>query len=131
MSSETSDPLSPAFLDALRLIVGVAGLVTDEDTCRAHHTDWMGRTRGNALALVKPASTAEVAAVLGLCAREGIRVVPQGGLTGLSGGALPAGDGNEILLSLARMNHILAIDPIGCTMTVEAGVVLGAIQLAA
>jgi len=80
---------------------------------------------------VRPATTEEVSAVVKLCAAEAVAVVPQGGNTGMSGGATPQEDGREIVLSLTRMNRILEIDKVGYTMTVEAGVVLKTIQDAA
>jgi FAD/FMN-containing dehydrogenase len=81
--------------------------------------------------VVRPGSTSEVAAVVALCAREGVAVVPQGGNTGLVGGAVPTGAQREIVLSLARMNRIRSIDALNDTITVEAGCVLAAVQKAA
>src|SRR6185503_17682921 len=86
---------------------------------------------GSALAIVRPATTEEVSAVVKLCAAEGVAIVPQGGNTGMSGGGTPHEDGREIVLSLTRMNRILDVDTVGYTMTVEAGVVLKTIQEAA
>src|SRR6185369_17072849 len=91
-------------------------------------TDWRENYLGAALAIVRPGSTEEVAAVVKLCAAESVAIVPQGGNTGMSGGATPQEDGREIVLSLTRMNRILDIDRVGYTMTVEAGVVLKIIQ---
>jgi FAD/FMN-containing dehydrogenase len=81
--------------------------------------------------VLRPASTAEVAGLVGLCAREGIAVVPQGGNTGLCGGSVPTGARPEVVISLSRMNRIRAIDALNDTMTVEAGCVLAALQSAA
>ncbi|MFN2645731.1 MAG: FAD-binding oxidoreductase, partial [Burkholderiales bacterium] len=75
--------------------------------------------------------TAEVAAVVRLCAEEGMAIVPQGGNTGLSGGSVPTGAGRELVLALGRMNRIRAIDRLNDTMTVEAGCVLANVQRAA
>ncbi len=116
------------FTDKLRSIVGERGLVTDEPGKHPYLTDWRDNYLGTALAVVRPASTEEVAAVVKLCAAEKVAVVPQGGNTGMVGGGTPHENGREIVLSLNRMNRIVEIDPIGYTMTVEAGVVLKTIQ---
>ena len=78
--------------------------------------------------MVRPATTEEVAAVVKLCVAEKVAIVPQGGNTGMMGGGTPHQQGREIVLSLNRMNRIVEVDPIGYTMTVEAGVVLKTIQ---
>ncbi len=120
-----------SFVEKLRAIVGDKGLITDEPGQHPYLTDWRENYLGKALAIVRPGSTEEVAAVVKLCAAEGVAVVPQGGNTGMSGGATPQEDGREIVLSLTRMNRILEIDKIGYSMTVEAGVILKTIQEAA
>ena len=120
-----------AFLDKLAAIVGERGLVTDPQGKHPYLTDWRDNYLGAALAVVRPASTEEVAAVVRLCAAEKVAIVPQGGNTGMAGGGTPDQSGREIVLSLNRMNRILEVDPIGYTMTVEAGVVLETIQEAA
>ena len=117
-----------AFLDKLVAIVGERGLVTDPQGKHPYLTDWRDNYLGAALAVVRPASTEEVAAVVKLCAAETVAIVPQGGNTGMAGGGTPDQSGREIVLSLTRMNRILEVDPIGYTMTVEAGVVLETIQ---
>ncbi len=119
------------FIASLRSIVGDRGLITDEKDKHPFLTDWRENYLGKALAIVRPATTEEVSAVVKLCAAEGVAIVPQGGNTGMSGGATPQEDGREIVLSLTRMNRILEIDKVGYTMTVEAGVVLKTIQEAA
>ncbi|MAU96126.1 MAG: FAD-binding oxidoreductase [Fulvimarina sp.] len=95
---------------------------------RAWH-DWSGAPPVRPLAWIRPRSTEEVAAVLTLCSEAGIGVVPQGGLTGLAGGAHPVA--GAVALSLERMNRIEEIDPAMATMTVGSGVVLQAAQSAA
>ena len=115
-------------VDKLRGIVGERGLVTDEAGKHPYLTDWRENYLGAALAVVRPATTEEVAAIVRLCAAEKVAVVPQGGNTGMMGGGTPHPQGREIVLSLNRMNRILDVDPIGYTMTVEAGVVLRTIQ---
>ena len=120
-----------SFVEKLRSIVGERGLILDDQAKHPFLTDWRENYLGQALAIVRPASTEEVAAVVKLCAAEKVAIVPQGGNTGMSGGATPQEDSREIVLSLTRMNRILEIDKVGYTMTVEAGVVLKTIQDAA
>ena len=111
-----------AFVDKLRDIVGERGLITDEQGKHPYLTDWRENYLGAALAVVRPATTEEVAAVVKLCIAEQVAIVPQGGNTGMMGGGTPHQQGREIVLSLNRMNRIIEVDPIGYTMTVEAGV---------
>ncbi|HZP98231.1 MAG TPA: FAD-binding oxidoreductase [Reyranella sp.] len=117
-----------SFVDRLRSIVGEKGLILDDQGKHPYLTDWRENYLGKALAVVRPASTEEVAGVVELCAAEKVAIVPQGGNTGMAGGGAPHEDGHEIVLSLTRMNRILEVDPIGYTMTVEAGVILKTIQ---
>jgi FAD/FMN-containing dehydrogenase len=116
------------FIQKLAAIVGDRGLIVDAAGKHPYLTDWRENFLGTALAVVRPATTEEVAAVVGLCAAEKVAVVPQGGNTGLVGGGTPDEDGREIVLSLNRMNRIVDIDPIGYSMTVEAGCILKTIQ---
>src|SRR6266851_2608395 len=115
-------------LDKLRTIVGERGLITDVQGQHPYLTDWRDNYLGAALAVVRPATTEEVAAVVKLCAAEEVAIVPQGGNTGMVGGGTPHENGHEIVLSLNRMNRIVEVDEIGYSMTVEAGVVLKTIQ---
>jgi FAD/FMN-containing dehydrogenase len=117
-----------SLIDRLRAIVGDRGLITDEQGKHPYLTDWRDNYLGAAFAVVRPASTEEVASVVKLCAAEKVAIVPQGGNTGMAGGGTPHEAGREIVLSLTRMNRILDVDPIGYTMTVEAGVILKTIQ---
>ena len=94
-------------------------------------TDWRGQWRGAALAVALPATTAEVSAVVTWCRKNGVPIVPQGGNTGLSGGAAPDTSGEALVLSLTRLNKIRAIDPANNTITVEAGCILAHVQQAA
>ena len=116
------------FVAQLRGIVGDKGLILDEPGKHPFLTDWRENYLGAALAVVRPATTEEVAAVVQLCVAEKVAVVPQGGNTGMMGGGTPHQQGREIVLSLNRMNRIIEVDAIGYTMTVEAGVVLKTIQ---
>ncbi len=122
--------MTAALLDTLRQTVGAAHVLTEGDLA-AWEQDWRRRERGRALAVVRPAGTAEVAAVLRACAAAGAPVVPQGGNTGLSVGSTPDASGAQVVLSLARMSQVRAIDPDNLTITVEAGCILQAVQQAA
>ena len=122
--------MSRAVLDALRAAVGAAQVLTEGDLS-AWELDWRKRFRGRALAVVRPADTAQVAAVLQACAAHGVAVVPQGGNTGLVGGGVPDTSGTQVLLSLTRLNRVRAIDRVNLTLTAEAGCVLQAVQQAA
>ena len=116
------------FIEKLQAIVGDKGLVLDTQEMRPYLSDWRENYLGAALAIVRPASTEEVSEVVKLCAAEKVAICPQGGNTGMSGGATPQEVGLEIVLSLTRMNRILEIDKVGYSMTVEAGVILKTIQ---
>jgi len=112
-------------------IVGARNVLTAPEDTKPYFTDWRRQYSAEAECVVRPASASEVSAVIALCAREEIAVVPQGGNTGLVGGSVPTGECREIVLSLARMNRIRAIDVLNDTATVEAGCVLAAVQRAA
>ena len=99
-----------------------ASVVTDADELAAVSIDWMKKYQGHAALLLRPVTTAEVAAVLRYCNERSLAVVPQGGNTGLVGGGVPLFD--EIVLSLARMNRVVAMDEVSGIVTVEAGCVL-------
>lgn len=118
----------------LRGIVGEKWLITDPAEMEPWLSDWRQRRRGRALAVVQPASTQEVAAVVALCAAERQPVFPVGGNTGLCFGAVPESDRGDkpgIVLSLRRLNQIRAIDRATGIATVDAGVVLGELHGAA
>jgi FAD/FMN-containing dehydrogenase len=115
---------------ALAAVVG-ADQVLAEGDLSAWEQDWRRRWRGHALAVVRPGSTAEVAAVVKVCAAHGVSLVPQGGNTGLVGGGVPDTSGTQVLLSLQRMNRVLAVDSANLAITAEAGCVLQAVQEAA
>jgi FAD/FMN-containing dehydrogenase len=112
-------------------IVGAANVLSVPEDTKPYYTDWRRQYHAAAECVVRPGSTAEVAAVVALCGREGAAIVPQGGNTGLVGGSVPTGTRREVVISLSRMNRIRAIDPLNDTATVEAGCVLAAIQEAA
>ena len=118
----------PSFLlDNLRQIVGDAHVLTEGDLT-AWEQDWRRRARGKARAVVRPAATAEVAAVVRACAEAGVPIVPQGGNTGLAVGSIPDASGTQIVLSLSRMAAVRSVDADNLTMTVEAGCVLQNLQ---
>ena len=118
-------------IEKLRDIVGAANVLTAAHDTRPYFTDWRRQYSASAEAVVRPASTAEVAAVVKLCAEAGAAIVPQGGNTGLSGGSVPTGHAREIVIALARVNRVRELDPLNDTITVEAGCVLATIQRAA
>ncbi|WP_431855169.1 FAD-binding oxidoreductase [Azospirillum sp.] len=120
-----------ALLDRIRSIVGPNGLITEPADMAPYLAEWRGRFKGDSPAVVRPASTDEVAAVVKACAEAGQPIVPQGGNTSLVGGSIPYEAGTEIVLSLSRMNRIRDLDPLNYTMTAEAGVVLKTAQEAA
>lgn len=94
-------------------------------------TDWRKLWSGRALGVALPETPQDVAALVRWCAAANVPVVPQGGNTGMSGGATPSLDGRSIVLSTARLNRIRAVDTINDTITVDAGVVLATVQEAA
>ncbi len=120
--------LPPALHDRLAAILGPRGLLTDAADIAPHLADWRGLYQGAALAVARPATTEEVAAVIRLCAETGTPVVPQGGNTSMVGGATPDETGRHLVLSLQRMNRLRALDAADMTMTVDAGMVLKTAQ---
>jgi len=117
-------------LTELRAIVGDTAVLTDGDLS-AWEVDWRKRVRGRALAVVRPASTAEVAAVVKACAAHATPVVTQGGNTGLVGGSVPDASGRQVVLSTARLNRIRSVDGANLALVAEAGCVLQRVQEAA
>ncbi len=124
-------PKAAALLPAIRSIVGDRGLLTEPADTAAYEQDWRKLYTGRTAAVIRPADTAEVAAVVQLAARSGVPLVPQGGNTSMVGGATPMEDGSELILSLSRLNKVREIDSLDMTMTIEAGVTLKAAQNAA
>ena len=120
--------LPPALHDRLAAILGPRGLLTDAADIAPHLADWRGLYQGAALAVARPATTEDVAAVIRLCAETGTPVVPQGGNTSMVGGATPDETGRHLVLSLSRMNRLRALDAADMTMTVDAGMVLKTAQ---
>ena len=122
---------SETFLGEARVLLGERGLTRDPDLMRPWLTDWRGRYSGAALALASPASTEELAALVRLCASQNVPIVPQGGNSGMSGGATPDSSGEALLLSLRRMNTIRRLDVDAREAVCEAGVILQSLHEAA
>ncbi|MGP0058276.1 MAG: FAD-binding oxidoreductase [Beijerinckiaceae bacterium] len=128
----TRDPSASAsrleILPRLAAIVGPKNLITDAADMSAYLVEPRGLFKGKALCVVRPGTSAEVAAIVALCDETGTRLVPQGGNTGLVGGQVPYERGDEIVLSLLRLNRLREIDPFSNTMIVEAGMTLAQVQ---
>src|SRR6478609_4499399 len=108
--------VTPAVREAIRAIVGDKGLIEDK---QPFVTDWRRTRSGTASLVVRPGTVEEVSKVVKLCFDNGIAIVPQAGNTGLMGGATPWPNHSGIVLSVGRMNHVLSVDPVGYSMTVE------------
>ncbi len=127
----SADPPTAAALDRIKAAVGAKGWVEDPDELEPWLKEPRGLYVGKCALMVRPETTVQVAEVIEICNAQGIAVVPQGGNTGLCGGATPNPNGREILLNLGRMKKIRDIDPLNYTITVEAGCILADIQDAA
>jgi len=124
-----SEGVELAVLDDLRSVVGDAHVLTDAASRAPHEVDWTGRFRGSTPAVVRPGSTAEVAAIVHLCRRERVAIVPQGGNTGMVGGGVPLA--GEVVVDLRRLDDIGPVDVAARQVTVGAGVTIEALQHAA
>ncbi len=120
-----------AALAEIAAIVGPRGLLTGPEDTAAYVEDWRRLYRGATLGVARPANTADLAAVMRVCHAAGVAVVPQGGNTSMVGGATPSADGQQLIISLSRMQAIRAVDPVDLTLTLEAGATLRAAQDAA
>jgi FAD/FMN-containing dehydrogenase len=124
-------PVPPEVVERLKAVVGASGFLDDPADmapyCRSWRDDWVGHVP----IVLRPKSTDEVAALVRICAEAGVGIVPQGGNTGLTGGGQPHPDLSEVIVSTSRLNRIRSLDTVNDTITVEAGVVLKAIQEAA
>ena len=118
-------------IEQLAAIVGAGNVLTAADDMAPHLVDWRRRYHGAARCVVRPASTEEVSAVVRVCARAGMAMVPQGGNTSHCGASIPDLSGEAVLISLSRLNKIRALDVANNTITVDAGCVLQTIQDAA
>jgi FAD/FMN-containing dehydrogenase len=119
------------FLDALQALIGSPHVLRAEADCAPFVTDWRKRYHGSALAVALPGDTAQVAAVVQLCALHGVAIVPQGGNTGLVGGATPDASATQLVLNTRRLDRIRNVDPSNNTLIAEAGCVLAKVQQAA
>ncbi|MDS9469819.1 FAD-binding oxidoreductase [Paracoccus sp. MBLB3053] len=118
------DHANDELIRKLTTALGKSGVLTDPADRMAYESDWRGRYAGNAICVILPRSTQEVAQAVALCAAAGASIVPQGGRTGLVGGAIPLA--GEVVFSLERISALRSIDPLGMTMAVDAGMTLGA-----
>lgn len=122
----------PDLIDELHNTLGAGGVLTQAADVAAYVEDWRGRYRGPVAAVVLPGSTEQVSAIVRICSRHGVPVLPQGGNTSLSGGAVPPAAGvPPVVVSLQRMRRIRSIDAANNTITVDAGCVLASVQDAA
>src|SRR5579864_3680124 len=126
-----SEPGIDETLARIKEVVGSKGWIDDPSGMRPYLVETRGLYHGAARLVVRPASTAEVSAIVRLCRAVRIPIVPQGGNTGLCGGAVPDENGRAILLNLGRMNRVRSIDPLDFTVTAEAGCVLADLHRAA
>jgi FAD/FMN-containing dehydrogenase len=118
-------------LEQLKAIVGPKGWISDSDALEPHVNEWRGQFIGRTPLMIMPASTSEVSQVVAACAEASTGIVPQGGNTSMCAGGIPDESGTQILLSLARMNRIRAIDADNFSIEVDAGCILQTIQEAA
>lgn len=118
-------------LESIKQVLGAKGFIDAPGEMAAYLEEPRERWTGKAALVARPKSTEEVSAVVALCHQQGIGIVPQGGHTGLWGGAMPDETGSQIILSLARLNKLRSLDPAEFTVTVEAGCILANIQTAA
>lgn len=117
-------PPSATLLDAFANLLGPKGYSANPDAMAPWLTDWRGKYHGRAAAMLSPTTTDEVAAVVRMCAEAEVALVPQGGNSGMVGGATPDASGDQLLLSLRRMNRMRDIDEAGQIAVAEAGVIL-------
>ena len=119
------------FLDQCRALIGAGHVLDSPDDMAPFVRDWRGRFTGSARAVLRPGTVDEVAALVRACAAARVPIVPQGGNTGLVLGSVPDDTGTAVVLSLARLNAVRAVDAVNRTMTVDAGCILQQVQDAA
>ena len=124
-------PVSAEIIRRLRSAVGPNGYLDRENDMQAYVQDWRGRFHGATPIVLRPDCTAQVAAIVEICAGSSTGIVPQGGNTGMVAGAIPREHGEEVIVSLSRMNRVRDLDTDNYTMTLEAGCVLADVQSAA
>ena len=118
-----------SFVQEIRGIVGLSNLLVDPEITASHAIDWTGRFRADPVPVIRPGSTEEVAAVVASARRHEISLVPQGGNTGLVGGATPLDGG--VVVDLRRISAITDLDPLGGQLTAGAGASIATVQAAA
>jgi FAD/FMN-containing dehydrogenase len=119
-------PLAPDLVRALADVVGAPHVLTAPDVTESYSVDWTGRFRGDAAAVIRPATVDEVAAAVRVCADAGVAIVPQGGNTGLVGGSVPLR--GELVCSLRRLDALGPVDARAAQVTAQAGVTLARLQ---
>lgn len=119
--------ISKEFMESIGRLLGSDNVLVGNDTA-GFVSDWRDRYHGRALCVARPGTTDEVAQLLALCSQHGVRVVPQGGNTGLCGAATPDGTGEQLVVWLGRMNRIREFSETDASVTLEAGCVLEAVQ---
>ncbi len=124
-------PAQAQLIETVRQRFGEKAVTTDAETIAPWLSDWRGRYRGTAPAMLAPASRDEVAAIVALASEARVALVPQGGNSGMVGGATPPLDGSALLLSLRRMNRIRTMNPDSNLAVAEAGVILAHFREAA
>ena len=120
--------MDPDLIARFAAITGAAHAITAESDMAPYLTEWRDRWSGRSALVLRPASTDELAAIVRLAADNRIALVPQGGNTGLVGGQTPDSSGDQVVVSLTRLNRTRSIDPEGMTLIVEAGVTLKSVQ---
>ncbi len=121
-----TDPVPDALLPALRGVVGADQVITDPEVRASYETDWTGRYGSPSRCVVRPRDTAEVAAVMAVCAAHDVPVIPQGGNTGLVGGSVPRR--REVVVSLRRLTRLDPVDVAAAQVTAGAGVTIDVLQ---
>jgi FAD/FMN-containing dehydrogenase len=120
--------VTQAFLSETSALLGSGAVKTAAHELAGFAVDWRRRYHGKPLAVILPETPNQVAAVVSLAGQHGVALVPQGGNTGLSGGATPDGSGSQVIISLARLKRIRSTDSENKTLTIESGVTLLNVQ---
>lgn len=127
--TSTYPAVTPEQIAGLAAIVGAKNVITETDALDPYLREWRGLFRGAASVVVRPETTQETSDLVRYCVAQGLPIVPQGGNTGLCGGAVSAS--GMVILNLGRMNKVRNVDPLTYTMTVESGCVLQDLQAVA
>jgi D-lactate dehydrogenase (cytochrome) len=123
--------MDPGFLTKIRAALDPRSIIDAPAEIERYLVDWRRLYHGRSPLVLRPGNVAEISAILALCNDAGVAVVPHGGNTGYCGGAVPDESGNQLVLSLERLNRVRAVDPASYSITVEAGCVLAKVQQAA